>query len=152
MNGNIALNNFDRLWVGFDHIADMMEQVSTYNRKPYPPYNIFKNSDTTYAIEIAVAGFTIDEIDIVKEGTKLTISGEKKSSRENIQYIHKGISERNFSHTIMLSENIVVNDASLENGMLFINLSHIIPDDLKPRKIAIGTNESVSNKQFLTEN
>ena len=143
-----ALSIFDNLnqltpyAVGFDRVFD---QLNTYARNNatstgFPPYNIRKGGDYTYAIEMALAGFSKNDIEIeVAEGL-LTVRSVKEDSETNEEYdskIYRGISYRKFNRKFTLADDIVVNDASLENGMLRIDLERIVPDAKKPRKITI---------------
>ena len=139
------LDNFNQLTpyaVGFDRVFD---QLNTYARNNatstgFPPYNIRKGGDYTYAIEMALAGFSKDDIEIeVAEGL-LTVRSVKEDSETNEEYdskIYRGISYRKFNRKFTLADDIVVKDASLENGMLEITLERIVPDAKKPRKITI---------------
>jgi molecular chaperone IbpA len=143
-----ALSIFDNLnqltpyAVGFDRVFD---QLNTYARNNatstgFPPYNIRKGGDYTYAIEMALAGFSKNDIEIeVAEGL-LTVRSVKEDNETNEEYdskIYRGISYRKFNRKFTLADDIVVNDASLENGMLEITLERIVPDAKKPRKITI---------------
>ena len=143
-----ALSIFDNLnqltpyAVGFDRVFD---QLNTYARNNatstgFPPYNIRKGGDYTYAIEMALAGFSKKDIEIeVAEGL-LTVRSVKEDDETNEEYdskIYRGISYRKFNRKFTLADDIVVNDASLENGMLKIDLERIVPDAKKPRKITI---------------
>ena len=143
-----ALSIFDNLnqltpyAVGFDRVFD---QLNTYARNNatstgFPPYNIRKGGDYTYAIEMALAGFSKNDIEIeVAEGL-LTVRSVKEDSETNEEYdskIYRGISYRKFNRKFTLADDIVVNDASLENGMLKIDLERIVPEEKKPRKITI---------------
>lgn len=127
--------------VGFDRLFDAIEQmnsVETGNKaQSYPPYNILKINERDYAIEIAVAGFKSDEIDITSEGNKLTVVGKVKAGQSG-EYLHKGIANRDFSHDFTLAETVVVRSADIENGLLIIKLENIIPEEKLPRKILIG--------------
>lgn len=138
--GRIDFTPLTRFTVGFDEIFEQLarshEQLSN-NSVNYPPYNIVKYDANNYALEIAVAGFSIDEIDIGIEGNNLTIIGEKTSEAKEVTYIYKGISTRSFKRTIPLGDHIIVKDAIIMNGMLTIKLEREIPEALKPRKIAI---------------
>ena len=139
-----ALSIFDNLnqltpyAVGFDRVFD---QLNTYARNNatstgFPPYNIRKGGDYTYAIEMALAGFSKNDIEIeVTEGL-LTVRSIKEND-ENDSDIYRGISYRKFNRKFTLADDIVVNDASLENGMLKIDLERIVPDAKKPRIIKI---------------
>ena len=136
------LNQLTPYAVGFDRVFD---QLNTYARNNatstgFPPYNIRKGGDYTYAIEMALAGFSKNDIEIeVAEGL-LTVRSVKEDNETNEEYdskIYRGISYRKFNRKFTLADDIVVNDASLENGMLKIDLERIVPDAKKPRKIKI---------------
>lgn len=140
--GRIDFSPFTRFTVGFDDIFDALsrsQEQLVNNNANYPPYNILKYDANNYAMEIAVAGFELDEIDVGVEGNNLTIVGQKKdkASEGDFVYVHRGISTRSFKRTIPLGEHIVVNDAVIKNGMLSIKLERHVPEAMKPRKIAI---------------
>ena len=143
---------FDRLLTTLDEFDSLLaggKQVQTY-----PPYNVVKYDDDRYKIEIAVAGFSRDELDISVKENKLTVTG---SAPENIsesarEYIHKGIGKRNFTHVFTLAETVVVDGADIVDGLLNIELRNVIPEEKQPRKIAIGEAPLVKDtKQLLTE-
>lgn len=127
--------------VGFDRLIDAIEEISTgqgiNKAQSYPPYNIIKKNERDYAIQIALAGFKNDEIDITAEGNKLTVVGKVKADEPG-EYLHKGIANRDFSHDFTLAETVTVRSADLENGLLIIKLENIIPEEKLPRKIVIG--------------
>ena len=132
------LNQLTPYAVGFDRVFDQLTAYAANNATSsgFPPYNIRKGGDYTYAIEMALAGFSKDDIEIeVAEGL-LTVRSIKEND-ENDSDIYRGISYRKFNRKFTLSDDIVVNDASLENGMLKIDLERIVPDAKKPRKITI---------------
>ena len=143
-----ALSIFDNLnqltpyAVGFDRVFDQLNTYAPNNATStgFPPYNIRKGGDYTYAIEMALAGFSKNDIEIeVAEGL-LTVRSVKEDDETNEEYdskIYRGISYRKFNRKFTLADDIVVNDASLENGMLEITLERIVPDAKKPRKITI---------------
>ena len=134
----------DPFLVGFDRIFDRMHTINTLQTKQsnYPPYNIVKKDDDFYVVEIAVAGFLQDEIDITLEDGVLKVTGEKKSEGEDrTVFIHKGIGARDFQRSFTLSDTIVVQGADLSNGILSISLENVIPDEKKPRRIEIGSGE-----------
>jgi len=141
--GRIDLSPFTKFTVGFDEIFDHLvrsQEQLTSSQVNYPPYNIIKYDTNQYALEVAVAGFDISEIDIGVEGSTLTIAGDSTSKLpENATYIHKGISTRSFKRTIPLGDHIIVTSAVIKNGMLTINLERELPEAMKPRKIAITT-------------
>lgn len=138
--GRIDFSPLTRFTVGFDDVFEQLarthDQIS--NQVNYPPYNIIKYGPNQFAIEIAVAGFDLEEIDIDVEGHNLTITGEKNpENKEEGTYVHKGISTRSFKRSWPLGENVEVKGAVIKNGMLTINLERIVPESMQPRKIAI---------------
>ena len=138
--GRIDFSPFTRFTVGFDEVFDALarthEQLAGSSSN-YPPYNILKYDANNYALEIAVAGFDLDEIDVGVEGNNLTVTGQKVDKKEEGTYIYKGISARSFKRTIPLGDHIVVKDAVIKNGMLTISLEREVPEAMKARKIAI---------------
>ena len=141
MQATSLFDNINKLTpyaVGFDRIFDQLNAYVANNvtSNGFPPYNIRKGGEYTYAIEMALAGFSKDDIEIeVAEGL-LTVRSIKEND-ENDSNIYRGISYRKFNRKFTLADDIVVNDASLENGMLRIDLERIVPDAKKPRKITI---------------
>ena len=153
--GNDLFKDFDKVFVGFDDQLNRLAKVRT-DLMPipnYPPYNIKKVEENRYLIEIAVAGFSEDEIEIEFVEDRLVVRGNAKDSGEEVEWLHKGIAARNFTRSFFLSDQIVVKGASLINGMLQIALERIIPEHKKPRKIAISHDalETKSEKKFLVE-
>jgi molecular chaperone IbpA len=140
-----AANFNDPFFIGFDRMLDRMTATTPGQTNNYPPYNIIKVDEDNYAIELAVAGFIEDEINIeVKEGV-LYVLGEK-DKEESSEYLHKGISARSFHRSFTLSDTIVVKGADLQQGILTIELENIIPEEKKPRKIDIGKSKKTSLK------
>lgn len=138
--------------VGFDRLLSTMEEFDRMFEgakvPTYPPYNIIKENDTDYTIEIAVSGFKRDEIEISTEGNKLFVNGAiKVAQTDTKEYLHKGIGTRNFSHKYTLSDTVIVKGADIVDGLLVINLENQIPEEKKPRKIQIGKNTT----DLLTE-
>ena len=144
MVNKAALNLFDNISqltpyaVGFDRVFDHLQNYAVNNTQStgFPPYNIRKGGDYTFAIEMALAGFSKDDIEIEIEDGLLTVRSIKEND-ENDSDIYRGISYRKFNRKFTLADDIVVKDASLENGMLEITLERIVPDAKKPRKITI---------------
>ena len=134
------LNPLTPYAVGFDRVFDQLQNYAEHNLIPYntgfPPYNIRKGGDYTFVIEMALAGFSKEDIEVELEDGLLTVRSIKEND-ENDSDIYRGISYRKFNRKFTLSDDIVVNDASLENGMLKIDLERIVPDAKKPRKITI---------------
>jgi molecular chaperone IbpA len=134
---NILLSTvgFDRL---LDAFSDLEDTLPENKAASYPPYNIIKRGDHDYVIEIAVAGFRRDELDITFEGRKLTVTGKVNANRDG-EYLHRGVAMREFTHKFTLAETVVVKSADLEDGMLVVRLQNVIPEEKKPRKILIGS-------------
>ena len=136
-------NTFDLLWrdispftIGFDRTFDTLALLANSKQQTsnYPPYNIRKLSEDKYTIELAVAGFEESEIDIEAAGENLPIKGSKdQDASEGL--VHQGLAARNFNKTFVLSDDMVIKGAALSNGMLYIGIERIIPEDKKPRKI-----------------
>lgn len=141
------MTNFDfsplyRSTVGFDHLASLFDSLaSDRNQTSWPPYNIESVADDRYRITMAVAGFNEEEIDLVAENNTLTVSAEKSDRENERKYLYRGIAERNFRRQFRLENHIKVTAASLENGLLHIDLVREIPEAMKPRKIVINSGE-----------
>ena len=130
-------------FVGFDHLFNELEFTAKHAQDHYPPHNIIKTSEQDYLIELAVAGFSKEGINVEVHQRTLTVTGEHvKKGRE---YIHRGISTKKFKRTFRLSENVQVHGADIQDGVLAIDLKYVIPEDQRPRKILIGNNEENQN-------
>jgi molecular chaperone IbpA len=127
---------FRRSSVGFDRLFDMLEN-STFGGENYPPFDLIKVDDNHYRIEVAVAGFGKDEIEITSQQNVLVIRGQK-SDDNGSDYVHRGIANRSFERRFALADHIQVRGADLKDGMLAIELAREIPEAMKPRKIEIG--------------
>lgn len=123
-------------FVGFDHLFQDLDWVARHAADTYPPHNIVKVTDTDYLIEIAVAGFKMDDLGIEQDERTLTVSGEQDTSLER-NYIHRGISQKKFKRVFRLSEYVQVDGATLKDGVLAINLKFELPEEKRPRKIDI---------------
>ncbi len=129
---------FRRSTVGFDRLFDMLENSSAaQNGENYPPFDLVRLDDNQYRIELAVAGFRREEIDITAQQNVLIVTG-KKSEEDNQSYIHRGIANRSFERRFALADHIHVTGADLKDGLLRIDLVREIPEAMKPRKIDIG--------------
>ncbi|SUZ81061.1 uncharacterized protein METZ01_LOCUS33915 [marine metagenome] len=136
---------FDSIWrdispfaVGFDRTFDTLELLASSRAKEtnYPPYNIRKISEDQYAIELAVAGFEDKDIDIELVEETLTIKGNRpKEAGDGL--LHQGLAARDFVKKFVLSDDMEIKGAALSNGMLYVGLERIIPDEKKPRKIKL---------------
>lgn len=125
-----SIGEFDRAFKQFDKLLAASSQPSKY-----PPFNIVRCSEDLYQIVLAVAGFSKTDINIVLENNILTITGSKK--KETVEYVYHGISDRDFKKVFTLNENVKVNSAVVENGLLTIALEHKIPEAQKPVTIKI---------------
>jgi len=129
--------------VGFDSMFDRWESVfdfNTANNTKYPPYNIRREGDEKYFIELAIAGLNEDDLEVSLQNQVLNIRSKKEASGsdENINYVHRGIAKRQFEKEFTLSDDIVVKGCDLTNGMLTIELEKIIPEEKRARLIPIG--------------
>ena len=144
MTRNLSVwNSLRPFSVGFDSIFDefdrMLESTERYSTN-YPPYNIKRVNDTDYRIEVALAGYDKDDIEVELKDSALTVRNKTKEQtidEKGNGVIHKGISTRQFERAFTISEDIKVKDAELKNGLLTIDLERIIPDEKKPRLIEI---------------
>jgi molecular chaperone IbpA len=146
-----GFKDFDKFFVGFDDQVARMQKLHndvTKNFPNYPPYNIRKNGENSYTIEMAVAGFAQDEIDIEIEGGKLIVKGNIASADVEDNFLFKGIANRAFTRAFIIDDKFEVKNAELFNGMLKIALDRLVPETPKPKKIQI---KSKGQKQFLTE-
>ena len=126
--------------VGFDRLAAQLDAAATQDSAAgYPPYNIERTDENAYRIEIAVAGFRPDELNIEVRENRLTVTGRKAANDEARTYLHRGLAARDFERRFQLADYILVADADLADGLLSISLKREIPDALKPRRIEINT-------------
>ena len=124
--------------IGFDHLARMLDEATTFETPTYPPYNIERLGEDEYLISVALAGFKADDVNIEVKGEDLTITGKKNEKPEGKKdFLHQGIAGRNFQRTFQLADHVEVKNAELNDGLLQIWLKRVIPEALKPRTIAI---------------
>jgi len=134
----LDLPSFRRATIGFDRLFEEMDrQFANSATTGYPPYNIAQVSDDEYMITLAVAGFGMDNLDITHEKNILRVEGTSPKGGDDVNYLHKGIGERNFRREFTLADHVEVVSAGLENGMLNIHLKREVPEELQPKKIAI---------------
>ena len=129
---NRALVGFDQLFNDFEH------RFANQINNNYPPYNVIKTGDNDYKIEIAVSGFTKEEVTIEVDQDQLVVKGER--SREDdgsYEYLHRGLATRDFTRTWTLADHMIVENGSIKNGVLTVYLKRVIPEALKPRQIKI---------------
>lgn len=129
-------------FIGFDHVWNEIERLSDMaDNKVYPPHNVVKYDETTYTVELALAGYRKEDLNVeVKEGL-LIVTGDARSQNESEpekEYLHKGISAKKFTRTFRLSEHVVVDGADFVDGLLVIDLKVVIPEEKRPRLIKIG--------------
>jgi len=138
------LTPFYRSTVGFDRLFSLLDQATSDGSPGYPPYNIERTSENDYRISVAVSGFAKEELSIVAKENTLTIKGEKvanENGKDNSEVLYRGIAARAFERAFQLADFVVVKNASLENGLLHVDLVREIPEAKKPRNIPIGTAE-----------
>jgi molecular chaperone IbpA len=129
-----------RSTVGFDRLFNLLDGMSNGDGQPYPPYNIERTGENAYRVTMAVAGFSEKDLDIQAKENVLTVTGEKKEEKEEgSEVLYRGIAARAFERRFQLADHVEVKGASLENGLLHIDLVRDIPEAMKPRKIAIGS-------------
>jgi molecular chaperone IbpA len=131
---------FYRNTVGIDNLFDRITRNldMAANAGNYPPYDIVKTGDETYEIRLAVAGFTLDMIDIEVKDGQLSIEGTGAGVPEGVDYLHHGISNRSFLRTFVLQDYVEVREAAMKNGILTVKLERQIPEAMKPKKIQIA--------------
>ena len=136
--------------VGFDNVFNNLDRVRSIPQSNYPPYNIRKGEvEDTFLIELAVAGFSEDDLTVNVKENNLTIEGDLdlKSS----DFIHQGISQRKFTRNFVLAEDVIVKGSDLSNGILTIHAERVVPEEKKARTIKIGSSAKSSKKEFLAE-
>lgn len=147
---NLSLSPLFRRSIGFDRFNDLFDYAMQADTPNYPHYNIEKTGDNNYRIVVATAGFNEDQLEINLENQMLTITGksEEDKSDTTVEFLHKGISKRSFKLSLRLDENIEVQQADYENGLLKIDLQRNVPEGAMPRQIPIGHKTS---EQLLDE-
>lgn len=135
----IDLPAFARHAIGFERLFEETSRnfANSRGNDNYPPYNIAQLDDTHYVIEVAVAGFAEDELDVELKDNILAVKGAKVKKETEITYTHKGISTRNFERVFTLNPDIQIKGATVQNGILAIALEHVVPEEQKPKKIQI---------------
>ena len=125
--------------VGFDRLAQLLETASVDQATGYPPYNIERTGETAYRVEIAVAGFRPEELNIEVKENLLTVQGRKTANDAERRFLHRGLAERDFERRFQLADYVIVTEARLADGLLSISLRRELPEALKPRRIEIAT-------------
>lgn len=146
------LNPLYRTLVGFDRIANLMDQAARLDAAPgYPPFNIEQIGDDQFRIELAVAGFGQDDLTIEFKQNSLIVTGQRKQPETQRNFLHRGIAERSFERRFGLADHVRVGGAKLENGLLTIDLVRELPEILKPRKIEINSTVAQKPKAKVVE-
>lgn len=139
MRTNYDFTPFRRATVGFDRLFDLLENgLTSQITDGYPPFDLVRDGEDRYRINMAVAGFRPDEIEVTAQQNMLLVTGRKKDNEDG-RYIHRGIATRDFERRFGLADYVQVKNADLQDGMLSIELVREIPEAMKPRKIAIGS-------------
>lgn len=144
------MNRFDftpyrRTTVGFDRLFDLLENHGRFNSGDnYPPFNIERLGDDNYRITLAIAGFKPADIDITAQQNLLVVQGKKADEAQSGQFLHVGIAQRGFERRFELADFVRVEAANLEDGMLAIDLVREVPEAMKPKKVSVGTQKSLS--------
>jgi molecular chaperone IbpA len=125
--------------VGFDRLAQLLETASVDQATGYPPYNIERTDENAYRVEIAVAGFRPEELNIEVKENLLTVQGRKTANDAERRFLHRGLAERDFERRFQLADYVIVTEARLADGLLSISLRRELPEALKPRRIEIAT-------------
>ena len=143
-----------RTAIGFDRLARLVDSAQDgASAQSYPPYNIERIGEDSYRLTMAVAGFGQDDLDMVVRDNTLVITGRVKAEEHKGELLYRGIAGRAFERRFVLAEHIVVDGADLQNGLLHVGLKRVVPEALKPRRIAIGgstpvlANDSTDNAQ-----
>ncbi len=141
--GTFDLSPLYRSTVGFDRLFALIDQSLQVEPAGWPPYNIEKLSGDSYRIQMAVAGFGPEDIEVSQHGNLLQVTGQKKAA-DTAEYLHRGIASRTFKQTFSIADHVKVVRADLVNGMLSVDLVRDVPEELKPRRIEIKTAASVA--------
>ena len=151
--GRIAFGPLFHQTLGFEKFIHDVENILNDTRpvNNFPPHNIIKLDDNKYVVELAVAGFGKDDIDIQVQENTLTIKGEKAEGTPNLEYLHRGIGTRSFTKTITIADTIEVKGAEYKDGILRVGLENIVPEHKKPRKIEIDNELKTFQPQLLQE-
>jgi molecular chaperone IbpA len=146
------LTPFYRSTVGFDRLFSLLDQATSDGSPGYPPYNIERTGENAYRITVAVSGFAKEELSLIAKENTLTIKGEKvanENGKANSEVLYRGIAARAFERSFQLADHVTVKSASLENGLLHVDLEREIPEAKKPRSIPITTNAQSASQPAI---
>jgi len=138
----LNLSPLFRTAIGFDRLARLADTVTANAEPGYPPYNIERVSDEAYRLTMAVAGFGPDDVELTVKDNTLVIAGKLAPEAPQAEVLYRGIAGRAFERRFLLADHIVVEGADLTNGLLHVSLKRVVPETLKPRRIAIGQAET----------
>ncbi len=147
MRTNFDFAPYRRSTVGFDRLFDLLETgMRGDGSDGYPPFDIERQGEDSYRITLAVAGFRPDEIEVVAQQNQLTVTGRRAEDKDEGQYLHRGIAARPFERRFQLADFVEVRSAGFDNGLLRIDLQRVVPEAMKPRKIAIGGSSPANDR------
>ena len=151
MRNSFDFSPFYRSSIGFDRVFDLLENANRVQPiDNWPPYDIARTGEDAYRITMAVAGFGQDELDISAQPNLLIVTGEK-SGHANGEYLHRGIGNHAFTRRFELADHVKVTGASLSNGVLTIDLQRELPEEMKPRRIAISSSNGPETRQITEQ-
>ncbi len=146
MRSSFDFAPYRRSSIGFDHLFDLLENTNRLEQADgYPPYDLEQRGEDAYRISLAVAGFARDEIEITSKPNLLIVSG-RRNVDDGRSYLHRGIAARAFERQFQLADYVQVTGASLDNGLLKIDLTRELPEEVKPRKIEIGNDAAMQQQ------
>jgi molecular chaperone IbpA len=141
-------NTFPRTrFIGFDHLLRELDRISAHSKDVYPPHNVIKLDEATTLIDVAVAGFSKDDLTIELKDNILTISGQKNHDYDDVAYVHRGISNKRFSKSFRLSEYTEVTGANITDGILSVSVSVKLPEEKLPKVIPIQTDRAALGRK-----
>jgi molecular chaperone IbpA len=152
MRSAFDFSPYRRSTVGFDRLFDMLENNGAGNGgENYPPFDLIRTGENDYRIDLAVAGFKPDEIDVTAQQNVLLVTGKKneESEEKGANYVYRGIATRSFERRFALADHIQVKGADMKDGLLSIELVREIPEAMKPRKINIGGSAKIGSSQTV---
>ncbi|PZU07791.1 Hsp20 family protein [Sphingomonas sp.] len=145
MRTNFDFAPYRRSTVGFDRLFNLLE-AGARDDDGYPPFDILKDGEDSYRITVAVAGFRPEDIEVVAQQNLLTVSGKRAEDADRGEYLHRGIAARAFERRFQLADFIEAGEARVENGLLSIALKRVVPEAMKPRKIAIAGSTAANDR------
>ena len=140
-----------RTAIGFDRLARLVDTAAASAEASYPPYNIEKTGEDAYRLTMAVAGFRPENLDIVVKDNTLLVSGRVQNDGQKPELLYRGIAGRAFERRFVLADHIVVEGADLQHGLLHVGLKRVVPEALKPRRIAIGAGQAVQPQAIAND-